>query len=161
MHSRLRRTTALVAAMACALACVLSGCGSTVATSTGPSPAKCGVTLTAPAASIAPNGANATVAVMTQPECTWNASSGANWITGLSPATGQGAGDLHLVIAANPAATSRQGDVLVNGVRAQIRQETAPCDFELSQTDQHFNASGGTARIRVTTLDGCAWSAKA
>jgi hypothetical protein len=105
-------------------------------------------------------GATATVAVSTQAECTWSASTEANWITGLTPASGQGTGEVKVNVAPNPAATARQGDVIVNGVRAQIRQEAAPCRFELSASDQSFAASGGTARINVTTIAGCAWTAR-
>src|SRR5580765_892641 len=91
--SRLRSTTALVYVAACVLACAAGGCGSTVATSTGPSPAKCAVTLTAPDA-VTGGGATTTVAVATQPECAWSASSEVVWITGLTPASGQGSSQL-------------------------------------------------------------------
>src|SRR4029453_16830861 len=69
-----QRTNLLVAVIAWCVACGSAGCGSTVATSTEPPPAKCVVTLTAPAASIDAGGATTTVAVSTQPECSWNAS---------------------------------------------------------------------------------------
>ena len=143
------------------VACASAGCGSTVASSTGPSPTKCGVTVTPPAASIGSAGATATVAVSTQAECTWNASSEANWITGLTPASGQGTGEIKVNVAPNQGSTSRQGDVVVNGVRAQIRQEAASCRFELSAEEQTFDAFGGTARISVSTIAGCTWRARA
>ena len=160
MSLRLHRARLLVPTIAVCLACVSAGCGSTVASSTSPSLAKCGVAVTAPAASIDPAGAAATVAVSTQAECTWSASTEANWISGLTPASGQGTGEVKVNVAPNPAAAARQGDVIVNGVRAQIRQEAAPCRFELSASDQSFAASGGTARINVTTIAGCAWTAR-
>jgi len=161
MSLRLHRARALVPFVAVCLTCVSTGCGSTVASSTAPSLAKCGVTLTAPAASIDPAGAPATIAVNTQPECTWSATSEASWITGLTPASGQGTGEIKIDVAANPAISSRQGDVVVNGVRAQIRQEAATCRFDVSSSSQTFDETGGTARISVTTLAGCAWTARA
>src|ERR1051325_8775350 len=161
MSLRLHRARALVPFVAACLVCVSTGCGSTVASSTAPSLAKCGVTVTAPAASIDPAGATTTIAVSTQPECTWSATSEASWITGLTPTSGQGTGEVKIDVAANPTISSRQGDVVVNGARAQIRQEAAACRFDISSSSQTFDESGGTARITVTTLAGCAWTARA
>ena len=67
-------------------------CESQSSTSTGPSPVKCQVSLEAPSDSIAPAGGKASVAVSAPPECSWTASSGAPWITGLTPSSGQGSG---------------------------------------------------------------------
>src|SRR5436189_6463456 len=92
-----RSTPALVYLAAWMLACAAGGCGSTVATSTGPSPAKCAVTVTAPDP-VTASGATTTVAVATQPECAWSASSEAVWITGLTPASGQGSTQLQMPV---------------------------------------------------------------
>ncbi|HEU5254426.1 MAG TPA: BACON domain-containing carbohydrate-binding protein [Vicinamibacterales bacterium] len=143
------------------LSCVLGACGSTVATSTGPSPTKCAVALAVPASPVSSNGDTTTVGVTTQPECAWSASSDAAWITGLTPASGQGSAQLQMQIAANPAGTARQGDIIVNGERGRIRQDAVACVFELSTTEQTVPAAGGTGRITVTTAAGCAWSAQA
>lgn len=51
--------------------------------------------------------------------------------------------------------------MLVNGVRAQIRQDAAPCRFDVSSTEQTFGAAGGNARISVTAQASCAWTARA
>ena len=147
--------------LVCALACAAGACGSTVATSTGPSPAKCALTLAAPASSVSSAGDAATVGVTTQPECAWSASSEAAWITGLTPSSGQGSAQLQMQVAANPDGTARQGDIIVNGQRARIRQDAAACRFELSATEQTIPAGGGTGRITVTAPTGCAWSAQA
>ena len=143
------------------LSCVVGACGSTVATSTGPSPSKCAVTLAVPTSAVSSNGDTTTVGVTTQPECAWSASSDAAWITGLTPASGQGSAQLQMQIAANPAGTARQGDIIVNGERGRIRQDAVACVFELSTTEQTVPAAGGTGRITVTTAAGCAWSAQA
>jgi all-beta uncharacterized protein/BACON domain-containing protein len=145
----------------CVLVCAAGACGSTVATSTGPSPAKCAVTLAVPASPVASGGDTATVGVTTQPECAWSASSDAPWITGLTPSSGQGSAQLQMQIAANPDGTARQGDIVVNGQRARIRQDAAACLFELLTTEQTVPATGGTGRITVTAPAGCAWSAQA
>ena len=147
--------------LVCVLTCAAGACGSTVATSTGPSPAKCALTLAAPASSVSSAGDAATVGVTTQPECAWSASSEAAWITGLTPSSGQGSAQLQMQVAANPDGTARQGDIIVNGQRAGIRQDAAACRFELSATEQTIPADGGTGRITVTAPAGCAWSAQA
>jgi hypothetical protein len=64
-------------------------------------------------------------------------------------------------IAANPDATARQGDIMVNDQRARIRQDAAACRFVLSTTEQTVPAGGGTGNISVTAATGCAWSAQA
>ena len=151
----------LIHAVVSVLACLSGACGSTVATSTGPSPAKCAVTLAAPGSPVSSSAATTTVGITTQPECAWSASSDAPWITGLTPSSGQGSAQLQMQIAANPAGTARQGDIVVNSERTRIRQDAAPCAFELSATEQTIPAAGGTGRITVTATAGCAWSAQA
>ena len=151
----------LICAVVSVLACLSGACGSTVATSTGPSPAKCAVTLAAPGSPVHSSGDTTTVGITTQPECAWSASSDAPWITGLTPSSGQGSAQLQMQIAANPAGTARQSDIVVNSERARIRQDAAPCAFELSATEQTIPAAGGTGRITVTATAGCAWSAQA
>jgi len=143
-----------------ALACVIAACGSTVATETGPSPAKCGVSLAVPTSPVGSGGDATTIGVTTQPECAWSASSDAAWITGLTPSAGQGSAQLQMQVAANPSGTARQGDIIVNGERGRIRQDAAPCTFELSATEQSVPATGGTGRITVTAVAGCPWSAQ-
>src|SRR5262245_3414977 len=80
------------------LTCAAGACGSTVATSTGPSLVKCSVALTPPASPVNAGGATATVGVTTQPECAWTASSEAGWMTGLRPASGQGSAELQIQV---------------------------------------------------------------
>jgi hypothetical protein len=161
MHTGIPLTRPLIYIAASILTCAAVGCGSTVATSTGPSPTKCAVTLAVPASPVGSDGSTATVGVTTQPECAWSASSDAAWITSLAPTSGQGSGQLQMQIAANPDAAVRQGDVVVNRERARIRQDAAPCRFELSTTEQTVPAAGGSGGITVTAASGCGWRAQA
>jgi hypothetical protein len=109
---------------------------------------------------VSSSGATTTVDVTTQPECAWSASSDTAWITGVAPSSGQGSGQLQMRVSANPDGSARQGDIVVNGERARIRQDAAPCRFELSSTEQTVPASGGSGGITVTAASGCAWSAR-
>ena len=115
--------------------------------------------MTAPQTSIAAGGGAGSVAVTTPAECTWSAASDVNWITGLSPASGQGAGEVRFQVAANPATSARQGRITLNGVAAQISQAGASCRVEVSPLSQLMDASGGSGTLQVTTAGSCAWTA--
>src|SRR5687768_16982243 len=80
-----------------------AGCDSQSSTSTGPSPVKCQVSLEAPSDSIAPSGGQGVIAVTAPPECAWSAASGATWLTGLTPSSGQGNGRVEFRATDNPA----------------------------------------------------------
>src|SRR6187549_615749 len=119
-----------------ALAIAAIGCGSSSSTSTGPSPVKCQVSLAAPANSIDATGGKGAVTVSAQPECSWTAASGATWITGLTPSSGQGSGQVEFQAAANPDGTMRQGDIAVNDQKIPVQQQPAPCRYEVSPVTQ-------------------------
>jgi hypothetical protein len=135
-----------------------AACGSSATVSTAPSPAKCQVSLTAPQAALDPAGGAAAVTVATEAECGWSAASDVTWITGLTPASGQGAGEVRFQVAANPTASMRQGRITLNGVVAQLSQAGATCRVEISTQSQSIGASGGSGAVDVAALGGCAWS---
>lgn len=139
---------------------VIAGCGSTSTTSVGPSPVKCEVSLSAPP-QVGPGGGTTTILLTTQPECAWTATSGATWITRLTPRTGQGSGKIDADIAVNPVPTGREGDIDVNGSKVQVRQDFAPCSFDVSPKALSMPASGAglSQTTTVTAIDGCTWSA--
>ena len=136
-----------------------AACGSSATTSTGPSPAKCQVTLSAPQGAFDASGGSATVTVATQAECAWSAASDVGWITGLSPASGQGAGEVRFQVAANPTPALRQGRITLNGVAAQVSQTGLQCQVEISPQSQAIGPSGGSGSVSVTAPSGCAWTA--
>ena len=122
---------------------------------------KCQVALTTSAPTLAAGGATGAVTVSTQPECAWTATAEASWISGLSPDSGQGSGQVAFQAAANPLPTARQGEIVVNNNRVSIRQDGATCAFQIAPLDQSVPAAGGTGRITVTGTAGCAWTAVA
>jgi hypothetical protein len=132
---------------------------STTTTPTGPSPVKCQVALTLNSGTMAAAGGSGTVAVATQAECGWTASSDVAWITNLSPAAGQGSAELRFQTAANLATTSRSGQILLNGVTVRVTQTGAQCQFDVTPRSQAFAAAGGTATVAVGASAGCAWTA--
>jgi hypothetical protein len=126
-----------------------SGCGSSSSVTAGPSPLKCAVTLSAVDA-VAGSGGAAKLAVTTQPECAWTAASQVAWITGLSPGSGQGSGDITFTVTANPAPSFRTGEVVVNTERARVEQAAAACRFSINPAgDMHTELGyvfGGLSR---------------
>src|SRR5689334_13460190 len=81
------------------IAAGVAGCSSTDVTS-GPTSAKCQVTV-GPLGAIVASGGTANVAVTAPQECGWDATTQANWITGLAPASGQGSAMLEFQVAPN------------------------------------------------------------
>ena len=143
-------------AIGLAVLIAVAGCDSS-STTTGPSPTKCQVALTAPPTALAGGGGTGTVSVSTQPECAWSARADASWISGLSPASGQGNGQVSFEVPANPQASARQGAIAVNDNRVSIDQE-GMCTFEVTPLTQSVAAGGGTGSVTVTTAAGCAWT---
>jgi hypothetical protein len=141
------------------LAIASLGCESKSSTSTGPSPVKCQVSVEAPSNTIEAAGGKDAIAVTAPPECSWTASSDTTWLTGLTPSSGQGSGRVEFQAAANPAGTTRQGHIEVNGQQISVQQRPADCRFEVSPVAPTIDAAGGTVAIAVTTLAGCSWQA--
>jgi hypothetical protein len=133
-------------------------CGSTSTESVaGPAPEKCEVAVTAPAASLAAGGGAGSINVATQPECTWTAAAEAAWLSQLSPDHGQGSARIDFRAAPNPNNTARESAIVVNGIRATVRQVAAECQFVASSTGTQFSAAGGTGIITFSAPAGCTW----
>jgi hypothetical protein len=81
-----------------------------------------------------------------------------NWISALSPASGQGAADISFRVAANDGSSSRDGMIVVNGEQARVSQR-APCRYDVAPTSQSIGSNGGTANVTVSTTADCAWTA--
>jgi hypothetical protein len=102
-------------------------------------------------------GGTGTLAVTTNPECAWTASSGAPWIS-LSPSTGQGSASVELRAAPNDGSGQRDGDIIVNGEQVRVSQR-APCRFQIAPATHSMTAAGGSGRVTVSTTSDCAWTA--
>jgi hypothetical protein len=145
----------MVAVSVCAAACDSS---TTSSVTTGPTPAKCQLTLAQPA-NITADGGSGTIALTAQPECAWTVSSQPAWISDISPTSGQGNGNLAFRAAANNAPSVREGDIVVNDDHVRVMQEAAPCRITIPGA-QTVNSDANTASIAVSTLNGCTWTAK-
>ena len=124
---------------------------------TTPDAVKCQVSLVSPPM-IEAAGGTASLTVSTQPECAWDASTPVSWISGLSPASGQGTGNVEFRVAPNEDTSVRGGDIVVNGTTVRVSQR-ATCRFELAPASQTVTAAGGTGSITISTGSDCAWTA--
>ena len=97
------------------------------------------------------------LAVRTNPECTWTATSGAPWIS-LSPASGQGSASVELRVTPNDGSAQREGNINVNDEQIRVSQR-APCRFEIAPATHTMTTAGGSGRVTVSTLSDCAWAA--
>ena len=103
-------------------------------------------------------GGTGSFGVTAQPECAWEASTSANWISALSPTSGQGNGEVTFRVAPNDGTSVRDGNVVVNGQQVVVSQR-APCRYALTPANQNVSANGGAGSVSIATGDDCAWTA--
>jgi len=154
--NRKRRDTCVTAVLLAASA-LLWGCETSSTISQGPNPVKCRVTLVTPPALDAVGGAGS-LALTTQPECVWDAAATADWISAVSPASGQGSATVSFRVAANDGTSPRDGAIVVNGEQAHVSQR-APCRYDLSPSNYGTGASGGSTTLSIATSSECVWTA--
>jgi hypothetical protein len=140
-------------------------CGGTSVTElTGPDAIRCQLALDASSATVPAAGAQLTVGISVERDCTWNAQSNASWVR-VSPAAGQGGAAVNVAVDANTSTSSRTAAVLVNAHQFQVTQNGAspppppPCTFTLSPMSREIDEDGGVRSFRVTTGPACAWTA--
>ncbi len=143
--------------LAIALVVVASGCTQS-STSLGPAPTKCQISLGIPSSTVAASGGSISVAITTEPECTWTATTNVSWMTLASSASGQGSSSVNVQISPNPVAASRMGSVTVNDQALGIVQAAASCQFSLAPSSQTIASAGGSSTIAVMATPGCTWS---
>lgn len=138
---------------------VAAGCETSSSVSVSPTPdaVKCQVSLASPPM-IEAGGGTGRLTVTTQPECAWDASTAVTWISGLSPTSGQGTGNVEFRVAPNDDTSVRGGDIVVNGTTVRVSQR-ATCRFALAPASQTVTAAGGTGSITVSTGSDCTWTA--
>lgn len=121
----------------------------------------CNPSISPSSQSVAAAGASGSVTVTAASGCTWTATSGTGWINITSGATGSGGGSVGYSIDSNGGATQRTGTATIAGQVFSVTQAaaTTSCSFALDSTSDDPAAGGGTGSVRVTTDDGCAWTA--
>ena len=108
-------------------AALVAACSSSSTVGTQATPVKCQVALATQTPTIGSDGGAASVTVSTSPECPWDVSTKTDWLSGLSPASGQGTSTIEFKVAANPLPSVREAEIVVNGSPLRLAQQAAPC----------------------------------
>jgi hypothetical protein len=66
-----------------------------------------------------------------------------------------------LTVDENSNRDARTVTVTVSGQSARVTQSAVDCSYTLGDTSLDASGDGGGASIRMTTMDGCAWTATA
>ena len=157
------KSDAFYAVLAALFAAVLAqgGCASTATTTTAPSTtAKCGVTTTANPSTLPAGGGTGSIAIATERECQWTASTDGGWLKITAGTSGQGPGTVAFSASPNGDPSPRTAAIVVNDQRVELSQTAAACDFSLSQASYTMPGDGGSDRVDVRASSGqCAWTA--
>lgn len=114
-----------------------------------------GLSLKPPA--LTSTGGTGTVVVSAQQSCSWQATTDATWITGLTPASGQGNGEVQFQISPNSGSASRSGNIFLNLVRLNVAQPGL-CPVAISPASQDVPAASSTGSVAVTAAGDCGWT---
>jgi Domain of unknown function (DUF5666)/Putative binding domain, N-terminal/Viral BACON domain len=147
---------------AAAIAIVAAACGSSAVTNvTGPTATRCQVSLSNSAGTVAASGGTGTLKVSVDRECAWTASTSNAWIEFTSAKDGQGEGSVTYKVAENPEPVARRGSIAVGDQRADVAQDAAACQYDVSGPAGMLDGAGGETTIDVRTHTACAWRAAA
>ena len=89
----------------------------------------CNYTLNPVSATLGPAAGSSVVGVTAQTGCSWNAASGAAWITVTSGASGSGNGQVGFNVTANPTTSSRSGAITIGGRPFNVTQTGQSCTY--------------------------------
>jgi len=130
----------------------VSGGGSAAATASDPTTvtAVCSYSLNPTNATASASGGNATVTVTAAPGCGWTGSSGVNWITVTSGASGSGNGAVNYSVSALSSITGRTGTLTVAGQTFTLVQSGATPVFSLTPTSVNAGSSATTGTVTIT-----------
>ena len=132
----------------------LTAAGQTVTVSQS----SCSYTLSQGTVSIgAAAGAGPAITVSAPAGCGWTASSGTNWLTITSGASGSGNGTVNFSASQNNG-PPRSGSLSIAGQTVTVNQASG-CLYTVTVVPTSLRDEGGTAIGTVTTVSGCSWTA--
>jgi hypothetical protein len=124
--------------------------------------APCRYTLAPASQTIATSGGASTVTLTASDvDCTWTATTDAEWISLAAPTSGAGSAVINFTAAPNQG-TDRNGSIVVAGQRANVIQSAAAppnCNTGISPSSQNVPAGGGSGTISVESQGVCDWTA--
>ena len=141
------------------LSALTLACGSATTNVVEPSASKCDVSVTGNTPELPASGGTGSLSVAAARDCVWTAATEASWIT-LGATSGQGPATLNYSVAANPDATARRSRVTVAQQSIDVAQAPAACRYNVSPTQVNVEAAGGQMTVTLTSLAGCAWTAR-
>ena len=120
----------------------------------------CGFDLRPPAAAVPALGGVASVSVVAPAGCAWTARSDAPWLRIASGASGDGAGTVQYIVAANPGA-ARSATLEIAGKTFAVGQPASAlaCTAWLSPPIAVASSRGGVGSVTIAIGAGCAWTA--
>lgn len=117
----------------------------------------CSYSITPSSQPMAASGGSLSVVVTTAGGCGWTATSQAPWLVISSGASGSGGGAVQVDVQSN-SGPPRTGTASIAGQTFTVVQDSG-CSFVVSPEGVNTPASGGGARIDVSTAASCAWTA--
>lgn len=117
------------------------------------------MSLSNPVSTFGAAGGTGTVAVSVARECSWSATSQASWVELTGTLNGQGDGSVAYRVAANVDPIARRGAITIADQHADVAQEAAPCQYDVSGPSTPLAASGGSASVDLRTHPACPWTA--
>jgi uncharacterized repeat protein (TIGR01451 family) len=90
-------------------------------------------------------GSDGIISIQTNPTCNWNAYAGVPWIQlNSSASSGQGSGFVPFILAANPGAFPRTGQILIADVTLSVTQDAGPSGTVSSYSISTIAGGGGS-----------------
>ncbi len=99
-----------------------------------------------------------TVNLTTLSGCPWSVLSEAPWISINSAANNSGSGLVSYTVQNNPMALARTGLVAIANQVLTVRQDPAPCAYNLGLNGAHYGPGLNTDQVSVGTPTGCVWA---
>ncbi len=125
----------------------------------GPPPA-CSFSISPLVQAFPATGGSGAISVQTSSGCSWTATSGAQWVTIMSGASGTGSGSVAFSVAPNTG-PARSTTLTIAGQAFTVNQDAAPCAYSVSPQSATVGAAGGPGILTfaVSTTAGCPWTA--
>jgi hypothetical protein len=141
------------------MAAACGGSASTSTSVTGPSDARCQVSVTGSPTAFGSGGGSGTASVTVSRECSWTAASTAAWLAITSGGAGQGDGAVGYRVSENAEPVARQGALTIAGRQVSVSQQAAPCRYDASFASPDLPPEGGETLVDVRTHSACGWTA--
>jgi hypothetical protein len=125
-----------------------------------PSPSSCNATITGLPSSVSTGTGRYPFTITIASNCAWTARTEVSWAD-VAPGSGSGNATPTLNVNENTAFFTRTLTVIVNGQSFQATQASVTCSNTLDRTSLDESSGGGSASVKLTTMDGCGWTATA